>query len=151
MRKQCKRKVWALVNPINHAITGASITAETDLDRLRMIELSAIESFRMGKATEDEWSQLAGMLNLAEVMGDDSGTILAAQEALKQAKRRQDEGKTLGLTGPELEALRKAYAVHEQQRTGISRKEYEESIRKTVNKVKGVRVFPNTQSVCGQL
>lgn len=151
MRKQCKRKVWALVNPIQHAITGASITAETDLDRLRMIELSAIESFRMGKATEQEWHQIAGMLNLAEVMGDDSGTILAAQEALKQAKRRQDEGKTLGLTGPELEALRKAYAVHEQQRTGISRKEYEESIRKTVNKVKGVRVFPNTKSVCGQL
>lgn len=151
MRKQCKRKVWALVNPINHAITGASITAETDLDRLRLIELSAIESFRMGKATEQEWHQLAGMLNLAEVMGDDTGAILAAQDALRQANRRKNEGKTLGLTGPELEALRLAYAVHEQQRTGISRKEYEESIRRTVNKVKGVRVFPNTKSACGQL
>ena len=148
MRKQCKRKVWALVNPIDHAITGASITAEIDLDRLRMIELSAIESFRMGKATEDEWIQLVVMLNLAEVMGDDSGTILAAQEALRQANRRKSEGKTLGLTGPELEALRKAYAVHEQQRTGISRKEYEESIRKTNNKVSGVRENPNSKPAC---
>ena len=37
-RKKCVRKVWGLVNPIQHAIDGASITPGHLLDRLRSFQ-----------------------------------------------------------------------------------------------------------------
>lgn len=48
-RKKCVRKVWGLVNPIQHAIDGASITPGHLLDRLRLVELSAIARTKPGK------------------------------------------------------------------------------------------------------
>ena len=44
MKKQCRRKIWSKINPIEHAIVGAAITPDDLLDKLRLIELSAIES-----------------------------------------------------------------------------------------------------------
>lgn len=41
MRKRCKRKVWALVNPVEHAINGAGITSRKDLDSLLVRELAS--------------------------------------------------------------------------------------------------------------
>jgi len=51
MRKQCRRKIWNKVNPIEYAITGAAITAEDKLDKVRFGELSAIESMVKGNGT----------------------------------------------------------------------------------------------------
>ena len=33
MRKRTVRKVWALINPVTHAIEGAAITTDTNLDK----------------------------------------------------------------------------------------------------------------------
>ena len=49
MRKQTKRKVWALIDPITHAVVGASITQRDKLDKLRMMEYSALEAMTKGK------------------------------------------------------------------------------------------------------
>lgn len=35
MKKRCKRKVWALVNPITHAIEGAAIITDDVIIGLR--------------------------------------------------------------------------------------------------------------------
>ena len=32
-RKKCRRKVWALIDPIAHAIAGAAITDTASLDK----------------------------------------------------------------------------------------------------------------------
>ena len=40
MRKKTRRKVWALVNPIQHAIEGAAITPEDKLNQLQLRELT---------------------------------------------------------------------------------------------------------------
>lgn len=42
MRKQCKRKIWKLVDPIAHAIAGACITTDDCLDPLMTGEKNAI-------------------------------------------------------------------------------------------------------------
>jgi len=58
MRKQTRRKHWALVNPIQHAIEGAAITPDEKLSQLKLRELAAIEAFAKGKATVREWHHL---------------------------------------------------------------------------------------------
>ena len=45
MRKRCKRKVWNKVNPIAHAIAGAAVVSQSDMNALRVRELAAIEAF----------------------------------------------------------------------------------------------------------
>ena len=68
MRKQCRRKIWSKVNPIEHAIIGALITPDNLLDGLRLIELSAIESLVKGNGTVADWRALVDMLNIAETI-----------------------------------------------------------------------------------
>lgn len=68
MRKQCKRKVLALVNPLEHAIEGARISDRSDLDKLLIRELSSLDAMTKGKASFDEWSDLATTNNVAQTM-----------------------------------------------------------------------------------
>ena len=142
MRKHCRRKVWGLVNPIQHAIEGASVTGKNELDQLRLRELSAIESFRSGRATPDDWRALADMLNITETLaGSGVGPeamqpCQEAQEALSNAHTRRSEGKSLGLTGPELQAMRSAYEYHDLQRQSISRAQYETAIKQTADRIR---------------
>jgi hypothetical protein len=51
MRKSCKRKVYALVNPISMAIEGACVTDEQRLEQLASRELQAIQDMTTGKGT----------------------------------------------------------------------------------------------------
>jgi hypothetical protein len=55
MKKRCKRKVWALVNPLEYAIEGARISDRTALDRLLVRELASLDAFTRGKASLQEW------------------------------------------------------------------------------------------------
>lgn len=142
MRKKCRRKVFALVNPIIHALEGARITSGPLLDKLRLLELSAIESFAKGQATRKDWTALAELLNLAETMAQDGigpeviPVCQQAQEALIRAFDRAAGGKSLGMDGPGLNAIRDLYALHDAQRTAVSRSEYEKAIKKTADRVK---------------
>lgn len=141
-RKKCRRKVWALIDPIAHAIAGASITDTASLDKLRMLELSAIEAFAKGRATPDDWRALADMLNICETMARDGigpealEPCTQAQEALGHAHARHKEGKPLLFTGPELQAVRDSFAYHDLQRTSISRSQYEQAIKKTGDRIR---------------
>ena len=85
-RKRCRRRVYALVNPIAHAISGAAITPSADLDRLRLLELSAIESFAKGQATREDWKALADLVNLTEVMSIQFGIAPEAAHAAEEAQ-----------------------------------------------------------------
>ena len=53
MRKKCRRKVYQLVNPIEYAIAGASVTQKEKLDKLALVELIAIESMVKGSSYND--------------------------------------------------------------------------------------------------
>ena len=142
MRKRKHRKHYALVNPLLHAIEGAAVTDKESLDNLRQAELMAIESFRTGKATVDDWIKVSEMCNLAESMACDG----IGPEALEATKRTQDAlidaynryvqtGK-MGTSGQGLNAFRDIYQYHDLQRQSISRSTYEKHIMKVVNKVK---------------
>lgn len=138
MRKHTKRKVWPLVNPILHAIEGAAITPDKQLNEVRIRELSAIEAFAKGKATDQEYSDLAAMLNLCRTMGGSDDACDDATEALKNAKARFESTGRWGMTGSGLQALRVLYAHHDAQRKEVSRATYEQAISKTVARVRSL-------------
>lgn len=142
MRKRTKRKVYALVNPLAHAIEGATITPEAQLNQLRVRELAAIESFTRGVAGEPEWHDLNAMVGICRVMankGIGPEAIEAcdrAEEALRSDWNRYAATGKMGTSGTGLAAYRDAFAFHDLQRQSVSRAEYERHIRAAVNKVK---------------
>ena len=137
MRKQCKRKHWSTaINPIQHAIEGASLTPDSILDKLRARELAAVEAFRTGDATLQEWADLTSMLNLCETMAK-GGIGPEALEACKRAEtalidagKRFETTKRMVITGQSLQAFR------DLQRQCVSRGEYEKWINKTQQRIK---------------
>lgn len=142
MKKRCNRKVWALVNPITHAIEGAAIITDEVIQGLRTRELSAIESFRSGSAGLQEWSDLVALMNVAENMAfngvgpEAKPTLDEAHGHLITAAKRYEATKRMGLTGPGLQCMREMYEWHDLQRKSISRAEYDRHIKATVNRIK---------------
>jgi len=142
MRKRCKRKIWEKVNPIEHAIIGAAITTEDKLDRLRMGELSAIESMVKGNATTGDWRVLVDMLNIAETMGTNGIGIEVlpvceiVQKEMEDAAHRYEKTRKMGLTGTGIRYIKELYALHDLQRQSISRSEFERMIDKTINYIR---------------
>jgi hypothetical protein len=142
-RKKCKRKVWAEINPIEHAIEGARFTPELVLDQLRMRELAAVDAFAHGHATIQHWNDMVAMLNVCEQMANAKigpealPACVDAQAHLVDAQQRFQRIGKMGMTGPGIEAMRQLYQWHDVQRQSISRSEYDRQIKKTVNKVKG--------------
>lgn len=143
MRKRTKRKVYALVNPIRHAIEGAAVTTGTELDKLRYIELSAIEAFANGKATMAEWHELEALTSIATVMSQHGigvevmSVCMQSRDHLDQALERYKRIGKMGGTGPALQCWRDLYEYHDLQRGSISRGEYESLIRETTNRIRG--------------
>jgi hypothetical protein len=141
-RKQCRRKIWAKVNPIEYAITGAAVTAEDKLDKLRMNELSAIESMVKGNATTGDWRVLVDMLNIAETMGNHGIGIEVlpvceiVQAEMEAAARRYEKSRKMGLSGTGIRYIKELYALHDLQRQSISRTEFERMIEKTINYIR---------------
>jgi hypothetical protein len=139
VRKKCRRKHWNLLDPIAHAIAGAAITDQQSLNKLRMLELSAIESMSKGQGTVTDWQSLVDMLNICEMMAlqgigpEALNACNIAQKALSDAAKRYEAIKRMGLTGQGIQAIREVYSYHDLQRTSISRSEYERIIDKTRN------------------
>lgn len=142
MRKRVRRKHYALVNPIAHAIAGAAITDKDSLNKLRLTELAALDAMTKGLATVEEWRILVDMMNVSEVMGLNGigpevlPHVEIAQDALHRAAKRYEETKKMGLSGAGINALREIYEYHDLQRTSISRSEYEKMIDKTRNRIR---------------
>jgi hypothetical protein len=141
-RKRCNRRRWDLVNPITHVLQGIAVTPEDKLAKLRLLELSALESFRTGRATPDDWRALADVCNLAETLSLDGIGVEVleasriAQEALGHAHERYNAQGRLGITGQELQALRDIVEFHDLQRTSIGLAVYEAAIRKTRDRIR---------------
>ena len=142
MRKKCKRKVWKLINPIKHAIDGASICTDETLAPLQTRELAAIEAFRIGKATIQEWSDIVNMMNVTEHMAF-RGVGPEAKQCchdvylhLIAAAKRYKTTRKMGTTGEGLQCFRDLYEWHNLQRTAVSRSEYERHIQETVNRIR---------------
>ena len=142
MRKQCRRKIYKLVDPIAHAIAGASITTDDCLDEQKAKETAAIEAMRLGNATVYTWQELVDMNNVCQVMAK-SGIgpealvdCMLAEIELKQATKRFEATGRMLLTGVGLKAIKEVSEWHELQRKSISRSEYERMIEKTRNKIR---------------
>ena len=142
MRKRTKRKVYALIDPIPHAIAGACITDSVSLDKLRLGELAAIDAMARGGATVEDWKMLADMVNICETMADNGigPEALPHCEALQQdllaAAQRYEKTRKMGLTGVGLVEAREVFAYHDVQRASIPRAEYERMIQKTHNRIR---------------
>lgn len=136
MRKRCVRKVYAKTNPIALAMEGASITPSSLLDGLRVRELAAIEAFRTGSATQQEWHDIDHMNSLCKAMalsgiGPEAleATELCWRELVHLKKRHEKTGRYT-LTGSGLQAMRDVYKYHDLQRQSVARSEYERHINK---------------------
>lgn len=142
MRKQCRRKVYALINPIAMAIEGACTPQGKELNQLRTRELAAIESFRTGSATLQDWSDLTALMNLCENMAqagigaEAMPTVTEAHGHLIEAAKRYESTQRMGMTGPGLQCMRDVYEYHDLQRQSVSRSEYEKHIAETTNRIK---------------
>jgi hypothetical protein len=138
MRKQVKRKVWSTgINTIYHAITGACITEREKLDKLRVMEYSALEAITKGMGTIQDWHTITEVLNLSETMarGGIGPEVLPvcekAQKALFKAAERYNSTMQLGLTGEGIQAVRELIEFADLQQSSISRSEFERYIQKT--------------------
>jgi hypothetical protein len=136
-RKKTKRKHWNLLNPINHALVGAAITQRDKLDKLRMLEYSALEAMAKGKGTIHDWRVLVDVLNLSEMMGKGGvgPEVLPycekAQEGLHKAAIRYQETLNMGLDGQTIQACRDLIQFADLQQGSIARSEFERYIQKT--------------------
>lgn len=141
MRKKVKRKHWALLDVVNHAILGAGITQEHLLNKLRLTELSSLDAMTKGLGTVQDWQELVDMMNISEVMALEGigAEVLpyckASQNALKQAALRYQTTMRMGLSGEGINALREVFEYHDLQRRSIPRSLYEKMIIKTRQRI----------------
>jgi len=137
MRKKTKRKHWNLIDNVTHAIVGAAITQRDKLDKLRMLEYSALDSMTKGSGTVSDWRSLVDVLNLSEMMGKNGvgPEVLPicekAQESLHKAAMRYQETLRMGLDGEGIKAIRDLIEYADLQQSSISRSEFERYIQKT--------------------
>lgn len=135
MKKRTRRKVWGLVNPVQHAIEGAAYVPDELLAPLRLRELGAIEAFRTGTAGLQEWHDVNAMHGLCETMAragigpEALDACDRAEAALIDAARRFERTRKMGTTGPGLQAFRDVYEYHDLQRQSVARATYDQMIR----------------------
>ena len=141
-RKRTVRRVWQTVNPIAHAIAVASVTPPAELDKLLMRELSALDDMTKGKASLQQWYDLANVVNLCETLAHEKVGAEAlescgsAQDALIEAAKRFQTTGRMGLSGVGIQAVRDVIEFHLLQRSSIPRSQYEKAIRLTAARVK---------------
>ena len=142
MRKKTRRKHWNLIDPITHAIVGAAITQREKLDKLRLLEYSALDAITKGSGTIQDWRTLVDVLNLSETMarGGVGVEVLPvcekAQKSLHKAAMRYQETMRMGLDGEGIKAIRDLIEYADLQQSSISRSEFERYIQKTKDYIK---------------
>lgn len=127
MRKACRRKpVDMSVSPLDLARRGVAMVDAVMLAEFRKRELAQIEALATGQAVKKDWEDLAGMVNLAEVMARDGvgpeaiPACLEASEALLRIRERYLAGKGLVADGPGLNAIRDVQQYHDLQRQAVT-------------------------------
>lgn len=142
MKKHTRRKVWGLTNPIALAIDGACIADDARLDKLRTMELSALQAWTTGAASVDDWRTFADLSNLTQTLcemgiGPEAlPTALQVEKVLCDAHARLRDTGRMGTTGPGLTAMRHLYEFHDLQRTSIDRSTYFRAINRTADRIR---------------
>jgi predicted HAD superfamily phosphohydrolase len=143
MRKQTRRKIWdTTINPITHAIVGASITDEESLEILRKKERGSLEAFRNGTAKPSDWNNINAVVQLAESMAaanigpEVMVHVKIAEMHLIDAHDRYRRIGKMGSTGPGLQSFQDIIEYHELQRTAVSRSVYESHIKRVTDMIR---------------
>jgi predicted HAD superfamily phosphohydrolase len=143
MRKQTRRKIWdTTVNPITHAIVGASITDEESLEILRVKERGSLQAFRNGTATARDWNNINAVVQLAESMAaagigpEVMVHVKIAEMHLIDAHDRYKRIGKMGSTGPGLQSFQDIIEYHQLQRTSVSRSVYERHIKRVTDMIR---------------
>ena len=143
MRKKCKRKVWALLNPIEHVMDGLKVTPDYKLDQLHTRELSALEAMIKGQGDVQCWSDLVSVLNICEGMAmagvgpEALPDCQVMQAEMKAAAKRFDKTGKMGLTAQGIKAARSVIAYQDLQRRSITLAEYEKHIDRVTKRIRG--------------
>jgi hypothetical protein len=142
MKKQCRRKVYQLRNPITMAIEGACITPQETLKTLTDRESEAIDAMMKGKGNLRYWQDIVDMNNVCQTMGRNGigpeclVDCMMAEIELKAAAKRFEKTGKMGLTAVGIKSIQNVQEWHKLQRASISRKEYENQIKKTLSKLR---------------
>jgi hypothetical protein len=95
-----------------------------------------------GNATTSDWRVLVDMLNVAETMSTNGIGIEVlevcqiVQKEMEAAAHRYEKTRKMGLSGTGIRYIKELYALHDLQRTSISRSEFERMIDKTINYIR---------------
>jgi hypothetical protein len=143
MRKQTRRKVWSTnINPVAHAMAGASITDAESLNILRAKENNSMEAFRNGSATRHDWNNINAVVRLAESMAAANigpEVMVHCKIAEMHLLDAQDRFKRLGKMGSTalgLQSFQEIIEWHELQRTSVARSVYEKHIKRVTDMIK---------------
>lgn len=143
MRKQTRRKIWdTSINPLMHAMVGASITDEESLNVLRDKENGSMAAFRNGSATKADWNNINTVVRLAESMaGAGVGPevmvhVKIAEMHLLDAQERFMRLGKMGSTALGLQSFQDIIEYHDLQRTSVARSVYEKHIKRVSDMVK---------------
>lgn len=142
-RKRCKRKVYALIDPIATAINGARITSEARLDERRVFELSQIDSMDRGAGTLEDLRNIADMVNVSATMAsigigpEAKDPCQIAEDAIISIMRRFERWSKMEATPTEMASIKEVFGWYDAQRSAISNSEYQRAIRLTVNRIRG--------------
>lgn len=143
MRKQTRRKIWnTTINPITHAMVGASITDDESLNILRKKENGSMEAFRSGAAKPSDWNNINAVVQLAESMAaanigpEVMVHVKIAEMHLIDAHDRYKRIGKMGSTGPGLQSFQDIIEYHELQRTAVSRSVYESHIKRVTDMIR---------------
>ena len=143
MRKQTRRKIWdTSLNPVTHAMVGASITDNESLSILRKKEDGSMEAFRNGAATPNDWNNINAVVQLAESMAaanigpEVMVHVKIAEMHLIDAHERYKRIGKMGSTGPGLQAFQDIIEYHELQRTAVARSVYEKHIKRVTDMIR---------------
>lgn len=135
MRKRTRRKVWALRDPISHAMSGArKVSEDTNLVTYSIKTHASMEALVKGVATKQDMSHLAMANNMVAALmkqgfatphAPDAEASANALDAI--AQRARDKGRVLA-TGPEIVALNQMLAIHDAMFDTISVSEYNRAV-----------------------
>ena len=143
MRKQTRRKIWdTSINPVTHAMVGASVTDDESLEILRKKERDSMEAFRSGAAKPSDWNNINAVVQLAESMAaanigpEVMVHVKIAEMHLIDAHDRYKRIGKMGSTGPGLQSFQDIIEYHELQRTAVSRSVYESHIKRVTDMIR---------------
>jgi hypothetical protein len=159
MSRRRKRSRYAQVaTPMDVALYQAMVTPKANLDQLRLIELSSLDSITHGCAKWHDVQRLADACNLGQTLcefnvgkAEAGPALIAAEMAIIQCAARLERTGKIGLTGEELQAVREMLEYVALQRASISRRELLRAIELTAQRIKQNHGVVDLNQACAVL